>query len=366
MHTLQEFFPQPQSKYLNRQNQKMYKQKQLFFLMLLIGLGMLGACENKENGQQQAKTPTYKDPAIDAVSQQIAQSPQEADLYFSRAELFYINEGYDEAIQDLNKALSLDSTNVNYLHLLADVYLDYFQSRQALQTMKKAAALHPQNLQTQLKLSEFQLILQQYEESLKTVDGVLQLSPQNPEGYFMLGMNFKEMGDTARAINSFQQCVELDPEVIDAWIFLGQLQAGRGNNLAIQYFNSALSIEPDNVEVLHAKADYLSDKGELEKAVEVYREMVRIDPQYEQSYFNMGLLYLDQDSIVKAYEQFDLLLGIAPLHIRGYYYRGLSTEFLGNLESARQDYEQALRLSPDYQDALLGLERINKEIAPVQ
>jgi len=343
----------------------MHKYKQFIFGMMMIFAGMLSACQNQEEPVE-ASTTKYNDPAIDAISQQISQAPNKADLYYSRAELFYVNEGYDEAIEDLNRALDLDSTKVEYLHLLADVYLDYYKSRLALQTMKKAARQFPEHIPTLLKLSEFQLILKQNKESLQTVDKILQLSPQNAEGYFMLGMNFKEMGDTARAVNSFQQSVELDPEIIDAWIYLGQLQAGLGNDIALQYFNSALSVDPGNIQVLHAKADYFSDLGRLEEAVDVYRDMVRIDPQYEQSYFNMGLLFLDQDSVLKAYEQFDLLLEVSPLHIRGYYFRGLSSEFMGNFGAAKSDYEQALKFSPDYQNALEGLERVEKELEKIQ
>jgi len=62
--------------------------------------------------------------------------------------LNYENEGYDEAIQDMNKALSYDSTNVTYLHLLADAYLDYYQSYNAISTMKKAATLYPERIPT--------------------------------------------------------------------------------------------------------------------------------------------------------------------------------------------------------------------------
>ncbi len=338
----------------------MHKYKQLVVGISLLSLGLLAACQNGE-GPETPPRVQYQDPAIASVSEQIRQNPDRSDLYYARAELYYNNDGYDEAIEDLNKALAIDSTNVDYLHLLADVYLDYFRSRLALQTMKKAAGLYPDRIPTLLKLSEFQLILKQHKESLKTVDQVLQQSPQNAEGYFMLGMNFKEMGDTSRAINSFQQSVELDPEIIDAWINLGQLQAAKGNQIALQYFESAQAIDPDNMEVLHAKADYYADLGELSKAVDTYRQMVKIDPQYEQSYFNMGLLFLDQDSILKAYEQFDLLLEVAPLHIRAYFYRGLSSEFMGQTESAKNDYKQALRLAPDYQNALDGLARVENE-----
>ena len=87
--------------------------------------------------------------------------------------------------------------------------------------MERAVALYPQRIATLLKLSEVQLILKQHNTALETIDRILRIDPQNPEAYFMFGMIFKEMGDTARAVNSFQEAVELDADLIDAWINLG-------------------------------------------------------------------------------------------------------------------------------------------------
>ncbi len=335
----------------------MFKYNQKCFAILSLLCILLNACQNKSE-----KTPQFREtdnPAVNSVSRQIADSPDDPDLYYARAELFYESAAYDEAIGDLETALSYDSMNIRYLHLLADSYLDYFKSKEAIATLKQTLDYHPQHIVTHLKLSEFQLILKQYDESMQTLARVLNLDPRNPEAYFMMGLNYKETGDTARAINSFQETVEIDPDIVDAWVLLGQLQGAMGNDIAQQYFESALIVSPNNINVMHAKADYLSDQEKLKEAIEVYQEITRIDPQYEEAYFNMGLLYMDLDSIGRARKQFDILVKVAPLHIRGYYYKGLCSELLAQHQEAKNSYAQALRMAPDYADAQAGLERVN-------
>ncbi|MCB0547762.1 MAG: tetratricopeptide repeat protein [Phaeodactylibacter sp.] len=329
---------------------------------LAIGLAFVTlACGgNSQDGQagETAAIMTTGNPAIDGLSAEISENPNDAGLYAERGRLFYENDGFDEAIRDLNKALTLDSTNVDYMHLLADVYLDYFQSRRALKTMERAAELYPERIPTLLKLSEFQLILKQYEGSMKTIDRILKIDPQSADAYFMFGMNFKERGDTVRAINSFQKAVEFNSDLVDGWIQLGQLYAAIGDPLAMRYFDNAIRVAPENIYALHSRADYLSDVGNLAEAVEMYRRISRIDPQYEEAYFNSGLIYMDLDSIEQARRQFDIAIKTSPTHIRAYYYRGLAQEMLGNTAAAKADYEQALRMAPNYEKAQEALDRI--------
>ena len=297
-------------------------------------------------------------PAIDGISKKIAENPNDGSLYAARGQVFYENDGFDEAISDLTKALALDSTNVDYHHLLADIYMDYFKSRLALKTMERAAALYPDRIPTLLKLSEFQFILKKYEDSMRTIDRIMRLDPQNAEGYFMFGRNFREMGDTIRAINSFQSAVENDPDLVEAWIYLGQLYEGRGDPLARRYYDNALEVAPENIDALHAKAIYLTNQNDLSGAIQLYKRINEIDFQYETAYYNAGLLYLEMDSIDQAHKQFDLTVKTSPLHIRGYYFRGYCAELKGDLEAAKADYQQALRMKPDYDRAIEGLERV--------
>lgn len=325
----------------------------LFFLVL-------SSCKDADP-KEEATTftqVTTGNPAIDGLSAKIVETPNDPGLYAERAKLYYESEGYDEAITDLQKALSLDSTNVTYQHLLADVYLDYYKSNLALKTMQQAAEMHPERIPTLLKLCEFQLILRQYAESMKTIARVLELDSESGDAYFMFGMNYKELGDTNRAINSFQTAVELNPDLIDGWINLGKLHTSINSPIAGRFFETALRIDPNNVLALHAQADYYTEQNRLMDAIEVYKKINIIDQQYEQGYFNSALIYMDLDSIAKAQQLFDLTIKVDPLHVRAYYYRGISSEMLGETQKAKADYQQVLKLSPDYNQAKEALARL--------
>lgn len=337
----------------------------LYFLLIAIGTFFFAACGDSQ--PQTTDTPATErtagstgNPAIDGLSQKIQAKPNDPELYYARSLAFYENEGYDEAIMDAQKAIQLDTLKPDYFHHLADVYLDYFKSRLALNTMEEAARRFPDRIPTLLKLSEFQLILNKNEESMKTIDRILKLDPQNSEAFFMFGMNFKETGDTNRAINSFQEAVSYNPDLVDAWINLGQLYSAQGNQLARTFYDNAIEVAPNSIEALHAKAEYLSDQEQLDEAIAIYKQINVLDPQFEAAYFNTGLLYLDLDSIPQAYNAFDVALKVSPTFIMAYYYRGVAAEMQGRLKQAKSDYEQALRMAPNYDKAQEGVARLRE------
>ena len=134
-------------------------------MFCLFGYGC--GSDQQPTDKEQAAVEKTGNSSIDGISQKIAADPSNADLYVERATLFYENEGFDEAIRDMRQALMIDSVNVDYHHLLADIYLDYFKSHLALNTLERAVALYPERIPTLLKLSEFQLILKQYDASMR-------------------------------------------------------------------------------------------------------------------------------------------------------------------------------------------------------
>ncbi len=125
----------------------------VFFMSILL----VTSC--KQKATDQTSIGMTGDPAIDQITEAIDKDPENPSLYYQRAETFYQKQAYDQAIEDLARVLILDSMNLVAHHLLADVYLDDFQSARALSTLQRASGLYPDSINTKLKLSEFQLIL---------------------------------------------------------------------------------------------------------------------------------------------------------------------------------------------------------------
>lgn len=327
--------------------------------LLVFLLCVLTACGDAPPAQEEMLV--SGDPAIDELTAAIASDPGNADLYAQRATMWYDKENYDGAINDMQAALSIDSTNIAYHYNLADVYLDYYRSRLALRTLERAASLEPDNVETQLRLAETQLVLKQYEGALQSLNEVIRIDPRNPDAYLLLSETFLETGDTARAIKSAEEATEIDPDMTDAFITLGQLLQAKGFPRAAQYFDAAVAINPEDPIALHAKADFLRDTDNLDDAIATYRKASIADRQYVAGYFNAGLLLMEQDSFVRARQEFDLVVKNDPVHIRGFFFRGYASELLGELDAAKADYEVALRFAPDYELALEGLARLSPE-----
>lgn len=282
---------------------------------------------------------------IDEITAQIQKDPNSAELFFQRGDKYYKNEMFDRAIVDLQKAISLDSINPNYYHLLADSYMDYFNPDEAMATMRKVLLLYPERVPSLLKLAEYKHILEDYDGSIMTLNEIIRLDPQNGEAYFMLGMNFKSLNDTKRAKNSFQTAAEMDSKITDAWMILGEIYEAEKDPKALQYYESAILSDPNSMEARHAKAFYLQNNNKIDQAQEIYKEIILLDKYYTAAYLNSGYLYLDTDSLDRAFEQFDIMTTVAPTNYLGFYMRGIVHEMKGNKKSALSDYESAHNLN---------------------
>lgn len=331
-------------------------------------LCLLFLCACQEGAQEQtsntATAPAVSSaiPDIEVLNQKLAEDPQNPQLYAARARAYYEHDGYDEAIDDLNNALRLDTSNVAYMHLLADVYLDYFKSSYALKTMERVVELYPKRIPSLLKLAEFQLILKKHDESLQTIERILKQDALNGEAFYMTGRVFEDMGEMDKAIRSYEKAVDSDPDLSEVWMKLGSLFAERKDPNAIRYFDNAILVDSANIDAHFNKASYLHNRGELQKAIATYRNIHRIAPQMADAYYNCGLAYMELDSLDHASAQFDLTVKMKPTHIMGYYYRGVASEMKGDLTKAKNDFKQALNLAPNFeraQQALQKLESVN-------
>ncbi len=340
----------------------LYMKLQLFknsisgLLSLLFVLTLFSGCKKQDSTEEDMGR--TGDPTIDRLTEAIKENPNDPDLYLQRSEIFYNHQAYDQAIADLARVMKLDSMNLRAHHLLADVYMDSYQSARALQTMQRAAMLYPDSINTKLKLSEFQLILKQYDGALNTIADIMKISPGNPEGLFMLGIVYRDQGKTDLAIGAFQAAVERNPDITEAWVILGDLMDRTHNPLAIQYFDNAIRVSPKNVAAWHAKAYYLQNNGKMDEALAIYRQIHTLDAQYPEAYLNAGILLMYKDSLDKAMTEFNILSQIDPSNAAAWFYKGKTYHLKGQIDQAKASYEQALRLDPDYDQAKDGLKEL--------
>lgn len=297
------------------------------------------------------------DPGLIEITEKIARNPADDSFYFLRAKRNYDLAHFEEAITDLQFAIKIDSLNPPYYHLLADALLDNNQSFEALNMMKEAVRVFPGRIQTLLKLAEYQNILKQYDESIKTTLQVLAIDPLHAEGYLMIGLNYRDLKDTANAILSLQRATTYDDKMADAWLLLAQLNKFKDVVYAKRCLTIAYDIDTNSIQSLHAMADFYQDQDPL-KAISCYEKIISMDPSYMEAIINAGIVYFSIDSFSKALDHFTIACQREPSNALFYYRRGTVKEAINNLEGAKTDYQIAIRLDPENKDYIQALTQL--------
>lgn len=325
--------------------------KGLFAFTLLI----LISCNSSVNNDSSEVT------ELQQLNEKISSSPEDASLYFDRGSYFFEKESFKNAIKDLKKAVKLDSLNRQHYMLLSDAYLFDYQSKEAVQTLEKFIGLMPGDTEALLKLTKLQYTLKQYDLAILTVNEVFKTDLQNAEALFLLGAILRAKGNNEAAKNALRSAVEIDPEIIDAWVILGDLQAETGDSDAYIYFDNALAIDSNNISALHSKAYYLQNNGQIPNALVLYQKIHAIDSTYAEAYLNAGILHLKLEQHQKAFEEFDHLTNIYPDLSLAFYYRAISYELMGQNEEALADYKKCLSLDPSFVKAEEAIRAMESE-----
>lgn len=333
-------------------------------LLLLVVVVIFGACDaEKPEEEVIAGTQATGIPTIDKLLKEVEKSPKDPTLFYDLAEAYYEHEGYDEAIMSAQKAIALDSTQPKYFNLLAYVYLNYNQSYEALTTMQRASGYFPDSLNVLVNLADIQMTLANYDASMQTAKRILEVNPASDEAFYLMGMNLKYKGDTLKALQSFQTAVERNEDHILAYQELAMLSDVLGrDDLALLYFENSLRIDSTDKFTLFNRANFHRDRRQNNDAIYWYQKAFKVDKDFSEPYFNIGIIYLEYDSLQQAYEHFNLAVNVEPTFDIAYYYRGITSEKMGNETAAISDYRNALKFDPDLVRAKRALEDLGQKV----
>jgi len=294
------------------------------------------------------------------LNEAVSKYPALTKTWLDRARYFNEIGLFNEALQDVNKALTLNENDPEVYIVLSDVYLYSGKTQRSLEALKKAKLLEPTDARIDVKTARLFLTMSDYKQTFNYLRAALKLDPENAEAFFISGLANEEMGDTSKAIDSYQMAVANDQKHFDALKQLGIIFAIRHDKLAIDYLRNASQIRPRSPEPLYILGMYYQDNDDPDRALGVYREIIQIDPAYKFAHYNTGYIYLVyKQEYQKATEAFTKALELDPEYSDALYNRGYARELMGDLASARKDYENVLRMQVNDDKAVQGLNRLD-------
>ncbi len=319
---------------------------------------------NKEvkTSSQKAFPQAEEDSVLREINLKIRKDINNPNLYVERARWYMKKGDKREAIINIDQAVRLDSTNLETLLVQAELFFKGGRLDASKRILDKTLILYPNSSDAYLLMSELFLIGQDNKQSIKYADLAIKNDIYNEKAYYVKGFNFLELGDTNKAISSIQTSVEQNPDYYDGYLQLGLIYSEMGNPLAVDYFNNALKVKPNDKNALYAKGMFEQENDMLNEAMQTYTKAMKAHPDFREAFYNMGYLHM---YYLKLYREglkyFTDAIEVDPEYYQAYYNRGYSFELLGDINNAAKDYRKALSIAPDYDLAAEGLNRVTEK-----
>ena len=143
---------------------------------------------------------------------------------------------------------------------------------------------------------------------LKLAQAQLEREPTRMDWWFLQGYALARLGQHAAAIESFQKAISITPEDESSRLALGRSQSALGQTEgAIQTYRQTLRNRPESAPAYLALADIYLQKGQVELAISNYRENVRYDPDSAQGWYSLAAAYQNTGQRERRDEALDSL-----------------------------------------------------------
>src|SRR5205823_4663651 len=210
-----------------------------------------------------------------------------------------------------NKALSLAPADYDSTAAMGSLELSRHEFAKALEWGLKAKALNIHKAYAFGVIGDAQIELGKYDEAVNTFQQMVDLRP-DLSSYSRVSYARELYGDVPGAIEAMQQAVDAGSPAAEntAWVRvqLGNLYFNSGQlDKAEKEYNNALYFYPG---YLHAKAGLAqvrAAQGRIDEAIKLYKDSVAGVPlpQYETA---LGDLYASKGDVASAKQQYDLVL----------------------------------------------------------
>lgn len=257
---------------------------------------------------------------------------------------------YEEAIQEIQKALTLDPINADAYRELAKTYQQMGKVNDAESAYKNAVAVRPSYWGTHNELGGFYYRLGRYDEAGREFRKVVELTPDNARGYSNLGVIAYSQKRYDDAAKMYEKSVAIKP-TDSAYSNLGTVYYTLGRyGDAARYYEQAIQMNGRNWLWWHNLAAAYQWGNEAEKAraafqrtAELAEEQRRINPRDPNLLMRLADAYSNLGQSERARELAAQALALAPADVSEMFDASVVYEQLGDRQLALQWIAQAIR-----------------------
>lgn len=197
-------------------------------------------------------------------------------------------------------------------------------------------------------------------KAIEAYQQAIQIDTEYSTAWHNLSNAYRASGQCAKAIEAYQQVVRIKPEDASAWYFLGSVYEDCGQLLkAVESSQQAIRIDPENATAWNFLGIAYRKNGEISNAIEAHQQAIRIIPGYTSSWCNLGIAYRQSGQHAKAIEALQQAIRIDPEDAAAWYNLGIAYKIAGQTGKVMEVYKKLKTIDPDRAD-----EFFNKMVLP--
>ena len=263
----------------------------------------------------------------------------------------YFPENTDITIDYYNSLLESGIDMDKIYYELGHLYLNKADKLHAVSAFKLAQELNPENPYYNNSLAYAYVKAELYDDAIEYYQQAIKLNPDSEWTSIVchaLGAIYAEIKENFEAAEAtFNAGMVLDPNNVDIQLSLGDLFMAQNDlDKAIKTYCDAITTDPLNF-MAYAKAGLaLWEKDYLEEAIVAFHKSIELNPDFEISQNNLGVVYLDGIGDPKeSIDYFKTAININPNYTLAYFNLGRAYQAIGDKALAAEYYQMTMDLN---------------------
>ena len=202
----------------------------------------------------------------------------------------------------------------------------------------------------------------QYDVAIGEWRKALELDPAEASIHLNLGVALARSGRPDEAITEYQKALEINPDAGDVHYRLGMALADAGKfDEALAHYQKGLDLKPQDADGMDLATIYdfmgraRAGKGQMADALKDFERSVQIRPGFGPHLYDYALVLTQLNRFDEAQKSVEAALSADANLAEAHELRGGLLVRKQQLPEAAREYQQALKLRPDFSRAHLGL-----------
>ena len=142
------------------------------------------------------------------------------------------------------------------------------------------------------------------------------------------------------------------------------VQNRQKNNLEVaeNLYREILKTNPDHFESIFDLGALLAQTKRFDLAIPLLHQAIQIQPNYADSHYNLGVAWQELGEYQKAMSSYEKAITIQPDYTKAYNNIGRVLQELGQHQKAMSSYEKAITIQPDYAKAHYNIGKVLQEL----